>query len=130
MSRPAVDPVRLSQIEILVNDLAKSIRFYSDAFGWRPVPAEFHEMVLLEVPRDCPFGISLRPTAATDGTGPQRLTLYFTVDDPESTLERVVNSGGRKIPTTLKLPGYGLVQLCEDPDGIRFGLFKRASAPV
>ncbi len=125
MSRPIVDPVRLSQIEIVVSDLGRSLRFYDEAFGWRPVPAEFHELVLLDVPRDCPFGISLRPEVQSEGNRPQRLTLYFTVDDPEHVLDKVSSAGGRSIPTKIKLPGYGVVYLCEDPDGTRFGLFKR-----
>lgn len=130
MSRSWVDPTRLCQIEILVGDLAKSIKFYDEAFGWRPVPAEFHEMALMDVPRNCPFGISLRPANQGENTGSQRVTLYFTVDDPQGTLERVVASGGRKVATTLKLPGYGVVYLCEDPDGTRFGLFEKAAPPA
>jgi uncharacterized protein len=124
MTAVLVNPARLCQIEIQVSDLARAVNFYSEALGWRPVPAEMHELVVLEVPPDCAFGISLRPSRKSPKSE-NNLVPYFAVDDAEAVLCQVEAHGGRRIIGPTKLPGYGTIYQCEDPDGTRIGLYTK-----
>jgi predicted enzyme related to lactoylglutathione lyase len=129
MSSESIDPRRLCQIEIHVTDLKRSLTFYLEAFGWQKVPADIHNYTVLEVPRDCHFGISLiakKTAAATESKAPsqQNLVLYFKVDDPESIVKKAVVAGGKKHFGPQKIDGHGLIYQISDPDGNRFGIFK------
>jgi len=122
-----VDPRKLCQIEISVGDLSRAQDFYRDAFGWLAVPAELHRYVVLTVPDDCPFGVSLIPNATA--AGGRSIMLYFSVDDPKGVTAAVVAAGGKASGNPTALAGYGLVYLVEDPDGNRFGLYVKAGQP-
>jgi predicted enzyme related to lactoylglutathione lyase len=119
---PRVDPGRLCQIEIAVSDLARATQFYAAAFGWRAMPAELHECVVLEVPADCKYGMSLVPRRGAGATG-SNVVVYFSVDDVEAVVARVEAAGGRRRFGPMRLPGYGQIYQVEDPDGTRFGLY-------
>jgi predicted enzyme related to lactoylglutathione lyase len=128
-----VNPARLCQLLIEVSDLNRAKRFYADVFGWKPVPADLLEMVVLEVPADCPFGIALVPTVGPDGL-PQdqvpsapstRLKAIFAVDDPEAIIAQCRASDGCQVAGPRTHPGYGHVWEVCDPDGLTWGLFKR-----
>lgn len=120
-----VDPTRVCQVEIPVSDVPRATYFYENAFGWKPVPAELHEYVVLAVPDACSFGIALVPgrekEAKTSG-----VVLYFAVDDPELVASAAQAFGGRRRFGPVKLFGYGQVWQVEDPDGTRFGLYAKA----
>lgn len=120
-----IDPTRLCQVEIQVQDLKAAAKFYEEAFGWSVVPAELHEYVVLKVPDDSPFGIALTPkrTAPTSRWDANNVILYFGVDDPEAVVERVTAAGGRKRFGPMPLMGYGTIYQVEDPEGTRFGLY-------
>jgi predicted enzyme related to lactoylglutathione lyase len=106
-----------------VTEVERALAFYRDAFGWERSAAEIHEYVVLEVPEGASFGVSLIPQAAgVRGGGP---TIYFAVDEPEEIAARAVAAGGRKRFGPTRFPGYGAIWQVEDPDGNRFGLFKR-----
>ncbi len=121
-----IDPTKLCQIEIQVTDLKKSLEFYEEVMGWRAVPAEIHLVTVLEVPSSCSFGISL--VSSPHQRGPQTgssLTLYFAHEDPEQILAKAGRWGGKVRFGPKKLPGYGHIYQIEDPNGVRFGLFKQ-----
>jgi len=124
----SVDPTRLCQIEISVTDMPRALAFYEGAFGWRPVPAEIHEYVVLEVPPDCAFGLALVPgrlsSASAGGVVP-----YFATETPEQIVSLVEQHGGRRRLGPLSLAGYGTVYQVEDPDGNRLGLYKGRALP-
>lgn len=114
----------LVQIEIHVTQIERSKLFYEKAFGWKAVPAEIHNYVILEVPRECPWGISLVPSLAAGKSGSQML-LYFQVEDAARIAELAVIHGGTKKFGPTKLPAYGDIWQVADPDGNRFGLFEK-----
>lgn len=119
-----LDPTGLCQIEIPVADMVKALAFYEKVFGWRPAPAELHEYIVLQVPKECPYGIALVPrrsSEARDGA-----VLYFATQDPEAMCAEAVAHGGVKRFGPVALPGYGTIYQFEDPEGIRWGLFRRA----
>lgn len=113
----------LCQIELQVPDLEKASEFYLRAFNWKAVPAMIHSYLVLQVPPDCPYGISLicNKTMPID---PQLayLTLYFRVENKNEIAQRVVKNGGRIIKENKKLPGYGSLTIVSDPYGHQFGL--------
>lgn len=118
-----IDPTRLCQIELQVDDLKAAAKFYDEAFGWKVVPAELHEYVVLAVPHDCPFGIALTPKRAGGGGSPGSVVLYFAVDDPDAVVRAVERAGGKKRFGPMPLMGYGAIYQVEDPEGTRFGLY-------
>ena len=125
---PALDPRRLCQLEVPVTDVERALAFYRQAFGWERSPAEIHEYIVLEVPADCPFGVSLvpqgiMPPSADEARGRGGPTLYFAVDDADGLVAKVVACGGRKRFGPLRFAGYGSIWQVEDPDGNRFGLY-------
>ncbi len=123
-----IDPRSLCQIEIPIGDATRARAFYAEAFGWLPVPAELHEYIVLSVPRDCGFGIALVPSAKAPAArhGP---VVYFAVDDPAAVVAKAEAVGGKLRFGPSKMLGYGEIWQLEDPDGNRFGLYRRASIP-
>ena len=122
--RPEVDPKGLCQIEIQATNLELSRKFYADVFGWIASPAELHDYVVLDVPKDCPFGISLVPSSGGTKSAPE-VVLYFTVIGASDIAQRAERAGGSKKFGPTKLPTYGSIWQIKDPDGHTFGLFER-----
>ena len=114
-------PTKLCQIEIPVLDIERSILFYERVFGWKQAPAEMHEYIVMQVPEDCPYGISLIPTRK-ERLG-DSIVLYFQTENPEAIAEAAKNNGGRFRFGPKKLGFYGDIYQIEDPDGNRFGLY-------
>ena len=122
-------PTALVQIEIHATQLNRSKLFYEQVFGWKQVPAELHNYIVLDVPRDCPWGISLVPTIGPIKPSGQ-IVLYFEVENAESIASLAELHGGSKKFGPSNLPAYGQIWHIADPDGHRFGLFeKKADAP-
>ena len=124
-----VRPDALVQIEIHVTQLERAKSFYEHVFGWTPVPAEIHNYVVLQVPLDCPWGVSLVPTREPIKPSGQ-IVLYFRVEDAERIAAMSERYGGSKKFGPTKLPAYGNIWHVADPDGNRFGLFEKQGSPV
>ncbi len=120
----SLNPKHLCQIEIHVHELDKALEFYKEVFGWHEAPVDIHGMHLLQVPEDCPWGISLIPIAPTSERRTTRQILYFSVNSEqrETILKQTEAYGGRIIRNQNATPGYGLISQIEDPDGHRWGL--------
>jgi predicted enzyme related to lactoylglutathione lyase len=117
-----LDPRRLCQIEIQVTDMTTALTFYEGVFGWRRVPADIYNFMVLEVPEDCPFGISLILKRKGTEVG-KALVPYIATDDPEAIATRAVVHGGRMVLKKI-LPYYGSILQISDPDGHLWGLFR------
>jgi predicted enzyme related to lactoylglutathione lyase len=116
-----LDPTSLCQIEIQTPDLEKSLVFYQKVFLWKKASIDLYNYVVLEVPDNCKFGISLIPNKKAPV--PNSVVLYFAVTDAKIFAERAEAWGG-KVTSPRVLPGYGKVTLIEDPNGQKFGLFE------
>lgn len=119
-----VRPDALVQIEIHATQIERSKLFYEKVFGWKVAPAEIFNYVVLDVPRDCPWGISIVPTIGPIKTAGQ-IVLYFQVEDPAAVAELAEMHGGSRKFGPTKLPAYGDIWQVADPDGHRFGLFQK-----
>jgi predicted enzyme related to lactoylglutathione lyase len=119
-----IDPKKLCQMEIHAARLDVSRTFYQEVFGWKAVPAEMYNYLVLDVPEDCPFGISIVPSPSAKPSSGQ-IILYFQVTDAAAIAERATMFGGTKKFGPTRLPAYGSIWQIADPDGHRFGLFEK-----
>lgn len=119
-----VRPDALVQIEIHSTQLERSKLFYENVFGWKTVPAEIHNYLVLDVPPECPWGISLVPTLGVIKPSGQ-IVLYFQVERAGEIADLAEQFGGSKKFGPTKLPAYGNIWHICDPDGHRFGLFEK-----
>ncbi len=117
-----LDPNLLCQLEIHVSNLEQSLVFYEGVFGWKPVAAELHNYIILDVPKDCPYGVSLVPSRRQGGLT-KAIVPYFKTTEPQVFVEKAESFGGQKI-LQKRLPGYGEISQVADPDGHRWGFFK------
>ncbi len=117
-------PTHPCQIEVPVTDLERARDFYGAVLGWVPTPADLHEVIVIDVPADCPWGISLiRKSGHLAGEGP---TLFWRVGDPEAALAATVKFGGKILQGPQRHPGYGRAWRICDPDGNAWGIFTPA----
>lgn len=122
-----IDPKKLCQMEIHATRLEVSRKFYEEVFGWKAVPAEIHNYLVLDVPEDCPFGISIVPSMGAKQSSGQ-IILYFEVENAAAIADRAVLFGGAKKFGPTRLPAYGDIWQISDPDGHRFGLFQKQAS--
>jgi predicted enzyme related to lactoylglutathione lyase len=124
-----IDPRKLCQLEIHATRMDVSQKFYEAVFGWKTVPAELHNYLVLDVPPDCPFGISIVPSLGGRSSSGQ-IILYFEVQDAAKIADKAAAFGGTKKFGPTRLPAYGNIWQITDPDGHRFGLFEKQTTTV
>jgi predicted enzyme related to lactoylglutathione lyase len=107
---------RIIHVEVTGDDGAKLQQFYRDAFGW-------------ELDTNNPGGYGLvRQGEMTGGIGAAppgqdgRVTFYVHADDPEGTLRRVVELGGRVLMPLTEVAPETTVALFSDPEGHVVGI--------
>ena len=54
-----VSPNNLCQIELAIHEKDETLNFYQKILGWEISPADIHNCFIIDVPEECPFGISL-----------------------------------------------------------------------
>jgi predicted enzyme related to lactoylglutathione lyase len=103
-------------VEVAGKDGPALQRFYSEAFGW-------------ELDTNNPGGYGLlRQGEMTAGIGPAQgggeghVTFYVHADDPEGTLRRIEELGGRVIMPLTEVAPETTVALFADPEGHIVGL--------
>ena len=122
MNKNYVSPLDICQLELPVQNMERAIIFYLHVFGWKPLPTQIKNVTIIEVPDECPFGISLvlRPKRSQQ-CGP---LIYYKHDSPKILLSCVEKHGGNKIAGPTEIKGYGYVYQIEDSEGNNFGIFK------
>ena len=117
-----IRPDQLVQVEIIVSNLSRAITFYRNVFGWEPVPAYIHDYVVIAVPDNCAFGVSLVASQSPRSLGSGGIILYFKSEAPDEIIRAASENGGKELASR-HLPGYGDIRQFADPDGQVFGLF-------
>lgn len=122
---------QLCQIELLVNDLEAAKNFYQEVLEWRVAPAFLHNYAILDLPKDLPFGISLKALTKKKPYKLSQTILHFeaTQIQREGISQRCEKAGGRIIEVQQKVPGYGTKTVIADLDGNQIGLFSKKSKP-
>lgn len=108
--------------EIIGKDTNKLRAFYGDVFGWKlapPVPEMGNYSLLDNDGHGIPGGI---------GEGPDRITVYLEVDEPQAYLDKVEKAGGKTVMPVTQVTDQVTIAMFSDPDGHVMGLLKGGSA--
>jgi uncharacterized protein len=107
---------KIIHVEVAGKDGPALQRFYSQVFDW-------------ELDTNNPGGYGLvRQGELTGGIGaatpgqPEHVTFYVSADDPEATLRRVEELGGRVIMPLTEVAPETTIALFTDPEGHLIGL--------
>lgn len=120
----------LCQLEFRSRKLDASLLFFKHVLGWPAMPMVLHEYVVLKVPSDSPYGISLVPASTEPeelSLSPQQLIPYFRWEELDSLIAHLSQWGGKLISGPQLLAGYGKTVVVQDPGGIQLGFFVATS---
>lgn len=117
---------RLALVILAVSDLARSRRFYVEAFGW-PVVVDVPVYVEFELPSATRVGLydqtafvrntSRSLSAAATGGETSRAELYFFPDNLDQTIEKVKRAGGILLSALARREWGDDTAYFADPDG-------------
>jgi hypothetical protein len=107
--------------EVVGKDMAKLQSFYGEVFGWKTeaIPEMGYAMVEKEGE-----GIAGGLGQSQDG-GSGHVTFYVGTDDPQATLDKVEQLGGKTVMPVTELEMVTLAMF-EDPEGHVIGIVKNA----
>ena len=111
--------------EILGRDGPALAAFYRDLFGWalRDVPLPGYDAYAFLPAPDRGIGGGV---GQLEAVGPGFVTIYVEVTDPQSVLDRAVQSGAKVVLPVTELPGVGAIARFCDPQGNVVGLVRSA----
>ncbi len=110
---------QLSYFEFGVPDVAVASHFYAELFGWK-VQAQEHGGSI-DTGEAGP-GVPAVPGGFHRDPGPPQHYLYFTVDDIDAAMKRVLELGGEVEPMRPPTEEWGAFVECRDNQGLAFGL--------
>ncbi len=105
--------------EINSSNPSKLHEFYAKAFGWKMQPVVGMNSAMVDT--DSGAGIA---GSIGEAEGPNQVTFYVEVDDPQSYLARVESLGGKTTVPVTEVPDVVTFAQFADPDGNVVGLFK------
>lgn len=110
-----------SWADIGTPDIAASVAFYSELFGWECVDqgeeAGHYTMCLLRGQPVAAIGPAMNP-------GPPYWTTYFTVDDADATTKLIADSGGTVVVAPMDVMDVGRMAIAQDSTGGFFALWQ------
>jgi predicted enzyme related to lactoylglutathione lyase len=130
-------PARLGLVILAVGDLAETVRFYRDAFGWATT-VEVPVYVELELPKGMALGLYEREAfgrntsqvpAPTPPGALAPVELYLSVDDLPGCVDRVRAAGGRLLSDPAPRDWGDEVAYFADPAGNVVAVARRSQAP-
>ena len=104
--------------EVSGSDLGKLQEFYGEVFGWKTqkVPGEMPYAMVEKEEGGIAGGIGQAP----DGNG--HVTFYVSTDDPQATLDKVEQLGGKTMLPPTDIPKIGRFSVLTDPQGAYFAV--------
>jgi hypothetical protein len=107
--------------ELIVSDLAKASKFYSEIFDWKIEENQAFPGYAMVDPGEEPRGaMMVKPESAPAYT----VNTYFGVEDIEQTIARAVSRGATLVVPPMPIEGFGQWAMFTDPDGIPIGVFQ------
>jgi len=107
--------------EIGCRDQAKTGEYYSKLFGWQIEAAGMASNIQTGSPQGIPGHITAL------GHEPEHYTIFYVdVEDVQSSLDKAVELGGKKVVGPIKFP-TGTFAWFTDPEGNMIGLLKPAA---
>ncbi len=126
-----IDPRSLCQLEIQTSDVEKSLRFFSEVFGWPVLPIMIQDLYVLDVPESSPYGISLVPRRSDAPPCEGGIVPYFRMDQSWEIMEAKATALGAKIVEGPRVvPAYGKVLKLKVPGEVLVGLFFPAPSHI
>ena len=112
--------LRPIHFEIMAEDPARAVEFYSKVFGWQVQKWEGPEAYwLITTGAEGTPGIN-GGIAKSQG---QPLTVNtIEVDSVDEFAAKVTSNGGKVVLPKMTIPGVGYQEYCQDTEGIVFGL--------
>ncbi len=111
----------VAMFEVVSDDPARAVRFYSELFGWNAGPSVDGYTLLDTDAGDGAIGGGIGPSYADGDTG---VKIYVKVDDLDAAIRRAEQLGGAAVVPPTELPeGYGTFAVVTDLDGNAVGLW-------
>ncbi len=105
--------------EILGKDAKKLQDFYGSLFGWHIDASNPMNYGIVETHGEGGIGGGIGPAE-----GPNQVTFYVQVDDPQAYLSKIESEGGKTIVPVTEIPDMVTFALFADPEGNVVGLVK------
>ena len=116
----------VSYFEIQADDPVKTVKFYTDIFGWKffkdtTLPIEYWQIQTAGING----GLLKRPAPRPQGMqGTNAYVCSMQVKDFDKTAEKILKSGGQVALEKFAVPGKCWQGYFLDPEGNTFGLFE------
>ena len=114
--------------DLTVSDLEAARGFFGQVLGWTferfPMPYEYYRIQAgsaEEAGIDGGMG-AIGDTPLAEGRPMTQVTI--PVEDLDSILQRVQESGGQIVEPKIPIPGIGWYATCAEPGGLKFGLIQ------
>ena len=119
---------RVIHFEIVADNTERAMKFYKEVFGW-----EFNkwdgpqEYWLVKTGEDSQRGINGGLTPKTNqgsGNTGGRITNSIDVPSIDEFSNKISMEGGKVLSPKMPIPGVGYLAICEDTEGISFGIIQ------
>ncbi|HVD07020.1 MAG: VOC family protein [Thaumarchaeota archaeon] len=119
---------RVIHFEIVADNPERAMKFYKEVFGW-----EFNkwdgpqDYWLVKTGEDSQPGINGGLTPKTNqgsGNTGGRITNSIDVPSIDEFSNKISMEGGKVLSPKMPIPGVGYLAICEDTEGISFGIIQ------
>jgi predicted enzyme related to lactoylglutathione lyase len=119
---------RVIHFEIVADNPERAMKFYKEVFGW-----EFNkwdgpqDYWLVKTGEDSQLGINGGLTPKTNqgsGNTGGRITNSIDVHSIDEFSNKISMEGGKVLSPKMPIPGVGYLAICEDTEGISFGIIQ------
>lgn len=119
---------RVIHFEIVTDNPERAMKFYKEVFGW-----EFNkwdgpqDYWLVKTGEDSQPGINGGLTPKTNqgsGNTGGRITNSIDVPSIDEFSNKISMEGGKVLSPKMPIPGVGYLAICEDTEGISFGIIQ------
>ena len=119
---------RVIHFEIVADNPERAMKFYKEVFGW-----EFNkwdgpqDYWLVKTGEDSQPGINGGLTPKTNqgsGNAGGRITNSIDVPSIDEFSNKISMEGGKVLSPKMPIPGVGYLAICEDTEGISFGIIQ------
>ena len=117
-------PGTLCWADLATPDPNAAASFYRSLFGWEIKPGEVHTEYLHIINRDEFIG-GIPPSDTVKGA-PPHWSLYFLVENVDTSLEQLKQDGGKVVVPATDIEKTGRFAIVQDPQGAFFALFQAA----
>ena len=118
---------RIIHFEIVASEPEREINFYKEVFGWEfskwDGPQDYW---LVKTGADSLPGINggLAPKRDQHGSQGGKMTNTIDVSSIEDFSEKIQKGGGKVLSPKIPIAGVGYLAICQDPEGITFGIIQ------